>query len=493
MASTTPTLNGPTTEFQSNPVLPFELFHMIIDDVAGGLLENYYQASVRADVIALSLVCHTFNQLCRSHLFRLVVIDVNARNIQQRSLERLASILTDLPSLAQRRDITSFIQEVRYTGSEWEENRDGNLRRPTAIYDSLLGFQNVKILKIGLRRLHSYQYADERSFGFRALLDNCIASGNLTYLFIGRVIRVPIFKILACPNLRTLHIKGCSLVEADFPDAPPEGRPYALESFTGRGGRMGEVTLSALAACSKLKHLQLSYDENSSEELNSLRSSVRSYTFPSLESFTYNQVADWSVVCEQGMNVGVKVFPKVKKVVYNHPKESSYMPPNFVFQNFMVLQELHVQGSKSIDFELLKLKDCISNCRRTLESVAISWSFDTYTDCHFLVSTLYSSLESVEHGNNALQNMELQLNFQSTAEINTEHDFNFEPWRRLDRVLAGDRRRFPGLKTVTLNLFSDTHGEDEINSAVFEERFRTSLTNLQLGDSIVLHARMSKP
>ncbi|KAF9044080.1 hypothetical protein BJ165DRAFT_1404940 [Panaeolus papilionaceus] len=96
----TSALDNQPTETLGDPVFPVEIFGLIIEDLASGLIRK---PDAVGDIRACSLVCKGFVSLCRPHLFRRISIGRNER--ERGALGLLTYVLGQNP------EIQDFINE----------------------------------------------------------------------------------------------------------------------------------------------------------------------------------------------------------------------------------------------------------------------------------------------------------------------------------------------------------------------------------------------
>ncbi|KAF9044081.1 hypothetical protein BJ165DRAFT_1528649 [Panaeolus papilionaceus] len=122
-------LENQPTETLGDPVFPIEIFGLIIEDLASGLIRK---PDAVGDIRACSLVCKGFVSLCRPHLFRRISIGRYER--EQGALDRLTHLLGQNP------EIQDFINEVHYNTTRY-------ISAPhEPLYDLLSRLQSLTLL-----------------------------------------------------------------------------------------------------------------------------------------------------------------------------------------------------------------------------------------------------------------------------------------------------------------------------------------------------------
>ncbi|PPQ82639.1 hypothetical protein CVT24_005500 [Panaeolus cyanescens] len=337
---------------QLDPVLPFELFAHIIDDVASELWTNFYAKRTRANVISLSLVCHMFNELCRPHLFRLVEIDNGyGDDIQRHTTRHLASLLLKHP---EPQHITSYIQHVTYSGSpisdtgpEFDTNHDTN----SDFCHPLLQFPSVTTLYITLHHRYPYSLSTYKTrVTISSLFGSYIRAGTLTSLFLAQISGVPVIDLALCPNLRTLYLRGCTFLlpqqASMLSRTATNSLPFSLRTCVVRGLNTESLILIILSVCPRLHDLHL-IAKGDPSHLNPLlenQTSTCAVLFPNLRSLELCYTG-WDYVCDVASQEGLKAFPNLRSLsLFTDRDSSARRDPLAILQHVQGLEELHIRG-----------------------------------------------------------------------------------------------------------------------------------------------------
>ncbi|PPQ76826.1 hypothetical protein CVT24_010970 [Panaeolus cyanescens] len=503
--SNLPNLSHPNSS-QNDPVLPFELFARIIDDVASELCGNFYSKKTRADVISLSLVCHTFNELCRPHLFQLVeILDADDKSNERHITRQLSALLLNHPS-PQR--ITSFIQHLTYSGYPTLNSAIGpeldNINQHNDFCHPLLQFPSVKTLYVTLHRRYPYSLCSDKSrLTISALFGTYIRGGTLTSLVLAQITELPILDLALCPNLHTLYLRRCtfsvppqtSLLSRIETTTTTPFLPFSLRTCVARGLNTQSLILAILCVCPRLIDLDLITKGGPahSNPLLEAKTTTCSVIFPDLKKLELCYTT-WDYACGVAAQEGVKAFPDLRSLSLFITRESAAHTddPYAILQHVQSLERLHIQDERLVDSSLLNNLDiCFSHCQSTMQSISIVYNVDKRERFMELLARICSALETMGTGSR-LETFDLEIHTMGHVWPDM-HDFTqCKLWQRLDYILGGLGRkgRFEALKEVRVVVCTTTHGVQRDEMVWENERFRACFVELGGRSEVVLSVRI---
>ncbi|PPQ65184.1 hypothetical protein CVT24_011061 [Panaeolus cyanescens] len=489
----------------NSPVLPWEIFDLVIANVAGASSPDD-NSDETGNLLACCLVCKSFVRLCRQYLFFKVCIRLSARDISGPP-KRLVQLME------KDRSISRFIRELCYSFKEI-----GKAEETPSPMEALLDLPRLRSLTLEEDRdIHnpeyfSYKMVTPTLFACR-LLDNYLSAGTLVSLSVRGIAELPVLDILSSPNLTHLDVESCHFDEDDCLALLRNHAVHVFNLRTLKGRPFPYVLLALLfACCPQLETIDLDWVDWDDLDFKPV------VLTQSLSTIITQCYIRWDVFCTAAKEQNAYAFPGVKRLevrqVPFHTTTEVRSGLNILFEHLPGLEHLYLSGMLNYprvspqtsmlndgsvglvhSLSTIAFSRCIINTASSLKTLKIRWSDERNVEISSIINKLCVALSAVR-GCNVLEDLDLHLSIQEGIPTTAWSNFSFATWSRLDEVLLDDNLlNFPFLSGVSIAIdwSGEQAGEGVYEDPVMAEALKVPLKRLFSSVDIAFNCRVMLP
>ncbi|KAF9034304.1 hypothetical protein BJ165DRAFT_1512871, partial [Panaeolus papilionaceus] len=490
-----------------SPVLPIEVFHLIIDELAAPPshsntepeppLVDLWRTPAKlpkkprpwlADMKACCLVSRDFASICRPYIFQGVTITPQSLNLGS-SGSPLAKFLQE------QRRVASFIQSAYLVlGGERTHKARMELQSNsdrTDVAQKILTTQELlpNLSELTITHLLSTCAWDEKSApipclehdcqGFTyCVLDEYRSLTSLTTISI-RGHWVPMRTLLSTPHLQNLHLYDCICKEwydAFDSDDELEARPIQeadrlrLPLKTLNVTRVTDFEPEMVYWCDKLEDLAMTQIKFKGDGDIFLHHDDKLPTLPKLNNLKIDGVEYVSYLCSHSEEEGVNALTALQSLDICVTSEDDDIAS--IFQHASGLKRLTVRVPPWLSSTMsINLPRCLPFCRNTLTELnMVVIHKHGFCDQETAISALNDGLMALQ-GENVLEALKIDLKIEYPATYRPgRRTPPFAQLRRLDVILTEDRKiTFPALSKVVVSLNVEASFLGKVKGTLKEE------------------------
>ena len=416
----------------NHPRLPLEVIEQIIDKVASKskrLGNNYKQFDDLPSLTTCALVCHSFLDLCRKHIFATVTL--NGRRPVSPTSDDLNQLLLDSPHLA------FYIRKLVYLVNNKKEFVRKRLSWLTSMFQKLVKLTKLKMgyAPAGLGRRLDWMSPPERK-----ILLPLLHIPTLTSIYLCTIDNFVLADLAVCANVKKLRIGSLDCLAGGtdakyFPEILPP-KPLMLDRLVIHNGNVKPFQRLCEAKRPDGKPIfdfsSLKKFESTAERLDSMSDLLR--MCKNLHKFNLQRMS----------------FTRTSKPLFH----SQFYSKCF-FTHYIYIVSDHVNRNHEIPTPSLKgLFTMLRLSLPTLVDIEIEYYIDSDDESHDgPLAGLCYELEKMS-GQNIVKTIQLRIWVKSGR-------YNCTRWAMLDDILLGSPQDWPALTNVSIKfLLTNSPGED---------------------------------